>query len=200
MALGKEINVMSIAAVVGALISQGCSSMLPHLQFSDAQVTNQATWVAATEACLQRGYMDANTAHAFISVAREQLKVSVYNKPLFDSSYNRIRADADRYSADEFRQICADMQQKLPSATAAMYSQLQATHQARAQAINELSQSLASFGSTNYGAGFSSIPMPTEQPTFGQQGLGGNTQHYRVNTGSGQRHCFATASGYVHCQ
>jgi hypothetical protein len=193
-------RVVGIIMAAGAL--GGCVSMLTHVRYSDAETTQNATRMALVMACVDRGLLPGEVAYSYGYAFSQLLSVSVYDKDLYEKTFQKVRTDAasDEHSESASRG-CRTASEALPQVTANVMQRYNEIRAARGIDLSSMSAQAASIGrplpstTPNYGPMYGM--MPSSQVNFGMPAKQPN--HYLVETGQGQRLCTATASGYVYC-
>lgn len=180
----------------------GCVSMLTHLRYSDSEIQSQADTVALVLTCAEKGVIGSGSAHALAHAITDLHSVSVFNKHLYEATYQAKRAQyrnsipyPPRQSLEASR--CAEFEESADAGISLMRRKYAEIAQARQRDLVGMGQSLSAFGSSSYSSSMY-VPMPTNEVTFGQQ-QSRNVDHFLVNTGSGLRHCSVSSSGYVNC-
>lgn len=188
----------AVAVLAGFWLS-GCASMLTHYNFSDDIVKVNAKALAAAMTCVDMGLASGETVYAHGYAVSQLLSVSVYNKALYETSYqeNRALAKSDfQNSPSVAATLCSKIQSEFPTMTQNVLRQYNAISQERRQELVGLSRSASSFGSNMASFTPPIAPAPVTA-TFGPPV--NKPTHYLVDFGKGQRMCTATSSGFVYC-
>lgn len=175
----------------------GCTSMLPHYRFADHEVTGQAQGMAIAMSCVEKGLAPGAPVYAYGYAVSQLYSVSVYNKRLYEETYQNTKSQLDAYFPDKYLSGCSEISSQFPRMTDNILQQYRSISQDRQAALAGMSQSAASIGNNLPTYSQPSTIMPSGQVTFGLPENQSN--HYLVNFGGGQRMCTATSSGYVFC-
>lgn len=185
---------MTFLLVSSSVALTGCTSMLSHYRFSDAEIRNQAGAMALAVACVEKGLAPGQMVYEYGYAVGKVYEVSVYNKHLYSNWYRTSKEANDKYFSSEMASHCAEIPAHFPQLTARLLQRYQEISQARANDMAQMGSQMASVGG-NYqqpsSMSFQSAPAVPAQKN--------STNHYLINTESGMRMCMVSASGYVNC-
>lgn len=189
--------VKQLVVLMGMVGLVGCASFLPHHSFSDEETRSDASSFAYLVTCANRGLAPKDVVHRFGYAYNQLLSVSVYNKSLYEQTYQEYMSGYAKDFSTQMAAMCAGIPRDLPRITEMTLQKHASIMASRNAAIQSMGASLASYNPGTQTYYQPQMMLNNNQPTFGLPAS--NSNNYLINSSGGQRLCNVSTSGYVRC-
>lgn len=181
--------------------------MMFHVTLNDGAAMAIAEGNANVNQCLARGLVNPQEAYAFSVVSAQTLDITVVNRELYKSTYERHMSALSARS--DLSNECGRLQAQLPRATQALTAQYldisrrisagrAAESRQAIESMNQLSRNVSSFGASSSSV-MGSANRTAYWPKVTYSTESSSTNAYLVNTSKGQVQCRVTNKNFVFC-